>query len=235
MDVVILAGGKGTRLSSISKGMPKPMMEVCGFPFLHYLFVWLVQYKINRVILSVGYKSEVIKDFFKSSYLGIEIEYITEDEPLGTGGAILACLSKIRTDHFFVLNGDTYFPIPLMDMLANHLNNKNKATIAIKELHDFDRYGTIEIDRSQRILKFKEKQKVSQGLINGGIYLFQKQALELISFPKQFSMEKDFFESRKEGFDIYGYIADQYFKDIGIPEDYYTFKKDILNHSYEDT
>ena len=113
MVAIILAGGFGTRLQSIIKDKPKPMAEINGKPFLEYLFQYLIINKITRIILSVGYKHEVISDYFGSNYKGVGISYIVESSPLGTGGAIKKCLLNINEKKAFILNGDSFLNISL--------------------------------------------------------------------------------------------------------------------------
>ena len=110
--VIILAGGFGTRLSTVVKDVPKPMAPINGKPFLHFIFKELQQQQIQKVVLSVGYLKEIIQAYFKEEYLGITIEYAIEEVPLGTGGGIKNALKKIETDAY-ILNGDTFFDIPL--------------------------------------------------------------------------------------------------------------------------
>ena len=112
-EAIILAGGFGTRLQSVVQDVPKPMADINGLPFLHYIFAWLKKEGIETAILSVCYKHEVIADYFGESYLGIDVKYSIEESPLGTGGAIKLALQKVVSPRCFVLNGDTYFNINL--------------------------------------------------------------------------------------------------------------------------
>src|SRR5579872_7369319 len=112
MQAIILAGGFGTRLQSVVKNCPKPMAPVHGKPFLAYLIEYLKLQGITRVVLSVHYLREQIEDFFKDNYQGIEICYAVEEQPWGTGGAIVHALKKIElTQPVFVLNGDTFLKL----------------------------------------------------------------------------------------------------------------------------
>ena len=138
--VIILAGGFGTRLSAVVKDLPKPMANINGKPFLHYIFQSLQRQNIENVILSVGYKHEIIQDYFQDNYLGIAIKYAIETEPLGTGGAIKHAFSFVDDDAF-VLNGDTFFDVDLSKLR----NDKSDLSIALKPMKNFDRYGTVEL------------------------------------------------------------------------------------------
>lgn len=214
--VIILAGGKGTRLSSVVSDVPKPIALVNGKPFLHYIFSYLQKQQIKQVILSVGYLSDVIIQYFGSEYLGIKIKYVIEKEALGTGGAIKYAFEQID-EAAYVINGDTFFNIDLKQLADKHAD----AVIALKPMEKFDRYGTVELDNDSRIIHFLEKQYCEEGLINGGIYFIQKSVFDKIQTPDSFSMEKNIFEKHADDLKIQGKIFTDYFIDIGIPEDYY--------------
>ena len=195
-------------------------------PFLHYIFKALQQQNIENVILSVGYKHEIIQDFFKDNYLGITVKYAIENEPLGTGGAIKHAFSFVDDDAF-VLNGDTFFDVDL-----SKLKNENAdISIALKPMQHFDRYGTVELNAANRIISFNEKKQCESGLINGGVYYFKKSLFDNIHTPTKFSFEKDILEKHVSDLHFDGIIFDSYFIDIGIPEDYekaqIDFKKNV--------
>ena len=149
----------------------------------------------------------------------------------GTGGGVRLALQKAAEEDVFILNGDTFFGVSYRNMLQQHLQSGAIATIALKKMRDFDRYGAVEIESQNgfnRITDFKEKSHCEEGLINGGLYIIKKNVLD--DFPEKFSLEKDFFEKRD---DIYGYISDGYFIDIGIPEDYKRADHDFAQGIYK--
>jgi D-glycero-alpha-D-manno-heptose 1-phosphate guanylyltransferase len=220
VEVIILAGGKGTRLLEVVSEVAKPMAPINGKPFLYFLFRWLKQYPIEKVILSTGYKSESISDYFSTSYSGIPIEYIVEEKPLGTGGAIMFAMRKTKTDNILIINGDTYFPININCFYSFHIDNNHQFSIALKQMQKFSRYGSVECEKDT-ILKFNEKKFCSDGLINGGIYLINKQYLESKKISGAFSLETEILEKEAGTSDIKGLVFDDLFIDIGIPEDYY--------------
>lgn len=219
-DVLILAGGLGTRLRTIVKDIPKPMALIKGKPFLEYILKFLQKKGVKKVILSVGYKKESIISYFGNKYLDINIKYAIEEKPLGTGGAILNALELIDSKNFFILNGDTYFDISFNMMKNFYESNDADLVIALKYLNNSQRYGKVIINRKFRIIGFIEKGEQSEGFINGGIYLIKKSILESLSFPEIFSFEKDFLEKYYKEFKFYGLPFDSYFIDIGVPEDY---------------
>ena len=215
-----------TRLRKVISEYPKPMAEVNGKPFLHYVFLYLQKQGIRKVILSVGYKLEVIKSYFGLKYLDIEILYCEENEPLGTFGAIYHATMLCDVNDF-ILNGDTFFDVDLQQLANFHFEKQTKLSVALKPLKNFDRYGTVKLDAADRITEFAEKKFMKQGLINGGVYLLNKDIFEKVmelekikSLPLKFSFEKDILEKHLRDIPIYGDTSDHYFVDIGIPEDY---------------
>jgi D-glycero-alpha-D-manno-heptose 1-phosphate guanylyltransferase len=132
-EAVILAGGLGTRLKSVIKDIPKPMAEVCGKTFLCYILDFLIKYEIKRVILSVGYKWEAIREFFGEQYKSVNLVYAIEYEPLGTGGAIKNALKYVQDTEVFILNGNTLFNIDLSVFYSFHKNKNSNLSIALKK------------------------------------------------------------------------------------------------------
>ncbi|MDR3696327.1 nucleotidyltransferase family protein [Mucilaginibacter sp.] len=220
MEVIVLAGGMGTRLRTVVNDLPKPMAPVNGKPFIEYLFQWLSLYPVSRIILSVGYKSETISEYFGDNFRNIPIEYIVEPKPLGTGGAIKLALNNTVEASVVIINGDTYFPIDLDRFLAFHVLNKSKLSIALKKMEKFDRYGSVELI-DQNIIRFNEKQFCEEGLINGGIYLVNAPYIRSIPFPEIFSFEKEVLEKQTNNGNLKGMVFGDPFIDIGIPEDYF--------------
>ncbi len=198
------------------------MAPINGKPFLHYIFKELLHQKIKRVVLSVGHLKEIIQDFFCDSYLGIDIQYAIEHEPLGTGGGIKHAFSFVEDDAF-ILNGDTFFDIDLSKLK----NEKSDISIALKPMFNFDRYGTVELNDENRIISFNEKKQCEDGLINGGVYYFKKSLFDKIETTNKFSFEKDILEKHITDLQIQGTIFDNYFIDIGIPEDYNKAQEDF--------
>ena len=219
-EVIILAGGLGTRLRSALPDLPKCMAPVNGKPFIGYVIDYFQQQGINKFILSLGYKSEFIVEYLDSSYQSTEFQYCIEEEPLGTGGAIKLACSKTMTSNVLVTNGDTLFKISLEKLSDFHLSQGADCTLSLKPMHHFDRYGVVELTKNERIASFKEKQFYESGLINGGLYALNIKAFMKEIFPVKFSFEKEYLESLFQQRNMYGLLQDEYFIDIGIPEDY---------------
>lgn len=216
MQAIILAGGFGTRLKAVIKEIPKPMATIGDKPFLEYLLKYLKQQGIASVILSVGYKREVIEEYFKDSFCGLEILYSVEKEPLGTGGAIKQALGLASRNPLYVLNGDTYFDINLSDL---SLEGGSKICLGLKKMQDFERYGCVEIDSSGLIQAFREKEFRQEGLINGGVYLIDKGLFDGFSLENKFSFES-FLQKHFKKLKATAKVFEDFFIDIGIPEDY---------------
>ena len=219
MQAIILAGGFGTRLQTVVKDVPKPMADINGYPFLRYLLDALLKQGISKVILSVGYKKEVIKAYFDDHYLSMAIEYSSESRPLFTGGAIKQALALTDSEHVFVFNGDTFFDVNLQAMMRHHLQANADITLATKTMKDFDRYGTVVLNH-ERVIQFEDKKYQPEGLINGGVYLLQPNVFQPFRLPKKFSFENDFLETNLEKLQVNAFQSEGYFIDIGIPEDY---------------
>jgi len=220
MEAIVLAGGLGTRLRSCINDIPKPMAQVNGKPFLFYLLRYLKKQNINRVILSVGYKHEIISDYFGSTFLDMSLIYSIENTPLGTGGAISLALKKCNDKNIFILNGDTYFPVSLSKLKENQKQTGAEITIALKKMNNASRYGIVGLEKNSLITSFSEKGTASLTLINGGVSLIDKEKFEKRHFAKKYSFEKDYLEKIVQQKCISGIAYDSYFLDIGIPESY---------------
>ncbi|ENR1612289.1 nucleotidyltransferase family protein [Campylobacter coli] len=225
MQAIVLAGGLGTRLRSVVQDLPKPMAPINGKPFLAFVLEYLKKQGITEIILSVSYKYELIQEYFKDKFYGIKIHYNIEKELLGTGGAIKDALKLVKNEAY-VVNGDTFFDIDLKKLVLN----SSKICIALKQMQNFDRYGTVNVDEQGIVTSFEEKVFKKQGLINGGIYLLKKDIFDEFSLEKKFSFE-EFLQENYKSLKIQTQIFDDYFIDIGIPEDYRRFMDDIFTPS----
>ena len=234
MEAILLCGGLGTRLRSVVSDRPKPMADIAGKPFLHYLVKMLSESGVRHLIFALGYMGEQIEAYFQSGEeYGLSISYSYEDSPLGTGGAIRNALSKVSGENVLVLNADTYFHTDYESLLREQLKNKAAMTIASRKIEDISRYGAILKDESGRILRWNEKMSSDQaeaprlGEINGGIYVMQKSLIKKIPEGKQ-SLENDCIPVwLEDGLYLQAVPSDGYFMDIGIPEDYAQFKEDV--------
>lgn len=219
MEAIILAGGFGTRLQHIVSDVPKPMapMDKQGTPFLAILLDCLYEAQFSRIVLSTGYMKEKIRMYFGVQYRGMELLYSEEDTPLLTGGAIKKALTYCESDSVFILNGDTYFEVDFAGMRKISQEQNADVVIAVKEMKNFDRYGTIVSD-GIRVLEFQEKRYQSSGWINGGIYLVRRNLFSNVE--ERFSFE-NYLEKKVRHLNIIAYPSDSFFIDIGVPQDYF--------------
>lgn len=226
---IILAGGLGTRLRSVISDLPKCMAPVNGRPFLSYVVDHLKKEGISKFIFSLGYKHEAIIEFINKEYGKSGIDYSIEEEPLGTGGAIKLACKKSSEKNVLVVNGDTLFKVRLNSLNSNHDKNNADCTLSLKPMQNFDRYGVVELNKDNSIKDFKEKQYYDNGLINGGIYALNVPSFFKEELPDKFSFEKDYLEKFVNQRRFFGVMQDEYFIDIGIPEDYERAKLELTN------
>ncbi|MGP8251976.1 MAG: nucleotidyltransferase family protein [Terracidiphilus sp.] len=218
MEAIILAGGFGTRLQSRLNGIPKPMVQVAGRPFLEILVDRLVDSGFDRVILSVGHLANVIQDHFGSAWRGIPVEYVVEDEPLGTGGAIRKSMERISASSAFVLNGDTWLDVDPGAMNELHQRSQASITLAVSHVADMARFGGVEL-RDGRVVSFIEKGREGAGWINGGVYILSSGFPWPEGLPARFSFETDVLLPLLPSLNHAVYLSEGRFVDIGVPED----------------
>lgn len=216
----MLAGGFGTRLAHVVPDVCKPMAPVAGRPFLRFIMDQLAAAGFDRAVVADGYRREQIEDFFGSAYRGMAVEYSPEDTPLFTGGAVKRALGRCQSGWVFVLNGDTWLDVDFaaMEAVAADSPDDVSAVIAVKRMRDFERYGTVDVDAGGALAAFHEKRPCEEGLINAGVYLLRRDALD--DMPEKFSLESDFFERVVGDGALRAAECGGGFIDIGVPEDY---------------
>ena len=227
MECIILAGGLGTRLQTTIGAYPKCMAPVNGKPFLHYLFEFLARQRCSRVILSLGYKHEVITEWLNHGQFPFTIDHVIEQESLGTGGGIQLAIRQSKTENVIVLNGDTLFQVNLKELLSFHREKAAESSLALKEMKQFSRYGSVQFDDQENIVAFEEKQYREAGYINGGVYAVNTEKFLNKNLPEKFSFEKDYLETFVDEHQFFAKVFDNYFLDIGIPEDYMQAQQDF--------
>lgn len=220
-ECLILAGGLGTRLSSIVNDRPKCLALINNEPFLSFLISFLVKNKVERFVFSLGFKSELIEDYLLQNFKG-KINYVTivERDQLGTGGAIKNSISSCISDTILVLNADTFFDFNLDYLYKFHDSINSKCSIALKKMFDFDRYGSVSLNEKSQITEFQEKVYKNEGDINTGFILIEREYFLSKKMSDKFSFENSFLKKFTCEGDIYGIILEGDFIDIGIPEDY---------------
>jgi len=232
-EAIILAGGLGTRLRSAIPDLPKCMAPIDGKPFLHYVVAYFKKQGIEKFIFSLGYKHEMIEEFLKKeftiNYSPFTIQLSIEKDPLGTGGAIKLACTKATEQSIAVINGDTFFKIDLPQLSSFYKMHNADCTLCLKPMKNFDRYGVVELNKDDSIKKFSEKKFYASGLINGGIYALNTKKFLTEDLPEKFSFEKDYLEKFYSTKKFIGFVQDEYFIDIGIPEDYERAQLEIRN------
>lgn len=226
-EAIILAGGLGTRLRSAVPGLPKCMAPVNGKPFIAYVIQHLQKEGIEKFIFSLGYKHEFFVNFLSEQFSTIHYQLSIEEYPLGTGGAIQLACKKIAEKNVIVTNGDTLYKTHIPELSHQHFSNHADCTLCLKPMQSFDRYGVVEMNSSNIITSFKEKQFYKDGFINAGMYALNVQSFLDKNLPEKFSFEKDYLEKFYTEQKFFGDIQNQYFIDIGIPEDYEKAQKEL--------
>jgi len=219
-QAVILCGGLGSRLGELAAGTPKPLLPVDGDPFLDVLLFELARHGVTRVLLLAGFAAQRIADYSSSTPLktrfGLEIEVSVEPQRAGTGGAVWHARDRLD-DRFFLLNGDSWFDINLLE-LANRAIDEPSVTgaIALRPLSDASRYGVVETDNG-RLIRFRDRpERPGSGLVSGGVYVFQSSLIDWLD--RCCSLEQDVFPSIAHAEKLLAVPFDHYFIDIGVPD-----------------
>jgi D-glycero-alpha-D-manno-heptose 1-phosphate guanylyltransferase len=228
VSVLILAGGKGTRLGDLTRTTPKPLINVGGRPFIFWIIDWLHAQRQDKIIISVGYLGDQIRSAVEKHYPNKGILFCQEDVPLGTGGAIKKSLTDYPSSTWLVLNGDTFCPFQLDDEVKIFENGVSSVSMVVfpkNKLQDPERYGSVLVSLdSGTVFEFREKTNVefsvgSAAYINAGCYFLRGDVHKMFPFENSFSFERDFLEKNIGKLIIPAVFADKYFIDIGVPAD----------------
>jgi D-glycero-alpha-D-manno-heptose 1-phosphate guanylyltransferase len=229
LDVLILCGGLGTRLKESGHNGPKPMVEINGRPFLDILIEYISSFGFRRFILCAGFKSEIIEDYFCKR--NDENTYVIsiENKPLGTAGGIKNAEEHILSSSFVVLNGDSFCQSNLKEFAEFHYSSNASASIAITTVDDVHEYGSVIVNDKQEIVGFNEKsdQISGRGLVNAGIYIFEKKILNKFAAEKNISLEHEILPSLV-GQGLFGFITKEKLFDIGTPK-----RLELLRHHFK--
>jgi D-glycero-alpha-D-manno-heptose 1-phosphate guanylyltransferase len=221
LPCLILAGGLGTRLRPVlGDAMPKALASIDGEPFLAWMLRWLSQQGVSEVVLSLGHGRDAIKELFSTTSFGMTLSFIEEDEPLGTGGAIVHAMKTCGAADMIVMNGDTISNLDLRGLSAFYHATRPDLVLAATQVPDASRYGTLDFDATTRRLSAFREKRAGQGFINAGTYAIDAARLLSHKLPQKFSFEQDFLGARFATLDIRVYPEVTEFIDIGIPTDY---------------
>jgi mannose-1-phosphate guanylyltransferase len=231
VDAVVLVGGQGTRLRPLTLSAPKPMLPTAGLPFLTHMLSRIAAAGIEHVVLGTAYKAGVFEaEFGDGSKLGLQIDYVVEDEPLGTGGGIANVASMLRHDTALVFNGDVLSGADLGALLNTHEDNGADVTLHLVRVGDPRAYGCVPTDAEGVVTAFLEKtQDPPSDQINAGCYVFKREVIERIPKGRALSVEREVFPALlSDGLKVCGYVDATYWRDMGTPEDFVRGSADLV-------
>ncbi|MDY6869418.1 MAG: NDP-sugar synthase [Actinomycetota bacterium] len=231
VDAVVLVGGQGTRLRPLTLSAPKPMLPTAGLAFLTHLLSRIAAAGIEHVILGTSYKAEVFEaEFGDGSKLGLQIEYVYESEPMGTGGAIANVAEKLRYGTAMVFNGDVLSGCDLRALLDRHVSKEADVTLHLVRVGDPRAYGCVPTDADGVVTAFLEKtQDPPTDQINAGCYVFKRSVVDRIPRDRAVSVEREVFPGLlSAGLRVCGYVDATYWRDMGTPEDFVRGSADLV-------
>lgn len=231
VDAVILVGGQGTRLQPLTLSAAKPMLPTAGVPFLEHLLSRIRAAGITHVVLGTSYKAKTFADYFgDGSAFGLDIDYVVEEVPLGTGGAIRNVAGRLRADTVMIFNGDVLSGLDLPALLQTHRENDADVTLHLVEVPDARAFGSVPTDRDGRVKAFLEKSdNPPTRQINAGCYVFKRSVLEQIPAGRVVSVERETFPGLlATGAVVVGHVDSSYWLDLGTPAAFVTGSADLV-------
>lgn len=235
-EAVLLVGGQGTRLRPLTVNTPKPMLPVAGVPFTVHQITRARDAGVRRIVLATSYRAEVFAEFIEDADLGIEIVIATEDEPLGTGGAIrhaLAHLDSGPDDPVLIFNGDVLSGLDISGLVTSHTESGSDVTLYLTPVEDPRAYGLVPIDADGRVQAFLEKpstpEEIVTDLINAGCYVFTRSVIEQIPGGRVVSVERETFPGLlASGANVRGVVDEGYWLDLGTPLAFVQGSRDLV-------
>ncbi len=217
----MLVGGQGTRLRPLTISAPKPMLPAAGVPFTAHQLARARDAGVDHVVLATSYRAETFEAYFgDGSTFGLDLEYVTEPAPLGTGGGIRNVADRLRSDDVVVFNGDVLDGHDLAAQIARHHETQAAVTLYLTRVADPTAFGCVPVDAEGRVLEFREKDpEPVTDLINAGCYIFRREVL-LRDIPAGavVSVERDTFPLLlSKGAVLQGFVDDAYWLDLGTP------------------
>lgn len=224
MKVVIMAGGKGTRISSVASDIPKPMIRVADKPILEHQIECLKNQGFRDIIMIVGHLGWIIRDYFKDGKeFGVNIEYFQEEEPLGSAGGLFYFKDELKDDDFLLMNGDIIFDVNLSRFIQFHKKNNALASLmAHPNSHPYDS-ALLVTNSDHRVINWLHKEDertIYKNRVNAGIHILSPELLEKITEPKKYDLDRDILKPLVSSERLYAYDTPEYIKDMGTPERY---------------
>lgn len=224
-EAVLLVGGQGTRLRPLTVNTPKPMLPVAGVPFTVHQITRARDAGVTRIVLATSYRADVFRAFMDDADLGIEVVIATEDEPLGTGGAIRHALPHLTSgpdDPVLVFNGDILTGLDIDGLVTSHRQADADVTLYLTPVEDPRAYGLVPMDEAGRVTAFLEKpttpEEIVTDLINAGCYVFRKSVIDAIPAGRPVSVERETFPGLlASGAHVRGVVDTGYWLDLGTP------------------
>jgi mannose-1-phosphate guanylyltransferase len=231
VDAVILVGGMGTRLRPLTLSAPKPMLPTAGVPFLAHLLARIAAIGVRHVVLGTSYRAEVFEDYFgDGAEFGLDVEYVVETEPLGTGGGIRNVADRLRGDTALIFNGDVLSGADLGALLDTHQRSDADVTLYLTTVDDPRAFGCVPTDADGMVTAFLEKDpNPVTNQINAGAYVFKRWVIDSIPAGRPVSVERETFpQLLASGARVAGHVATSYWRDLGKPADFVAGSADLV-------
>ncbi|MDX3854790.1 NDP-sugar synthase [Streptomyces sp. AK02-01A] len=236
-EAILLVGGKGTRLRPLTVHTPKPMIPAAGVPFLTHQLARARAAGVEHIVLATSYLAEVFEPYFgDGSSLGLRLEYVTEREPLGTGGAIRNVASRLRSgpdDPVLIFNGDILTGLDIQALVATHASSGADVSLHLTRVEDPRAFGLVPTDESGRVTAFLEKPQTPEEIvtdqINAGAYVFRRSVIDSIPAGRPVSVERETFpDLLAAGAHLQGMVDSTYWLDLGTPHAFVRGSADLV-------
>ncbi|MFY9889214.1 MAG: mannose-1-phosphate guanyltransferase [Streptosporangiaceae bacterium] len=233
MKAVVMAGGEGTRLRPMTANQPKPMLPVVNRPIMEHVLRLLRKHGLTETVVTVQFLASMVRNYFGDGEdFGMNLQYATEETPLGTAGSVKNAEDALRDEPFLVISGDALTDIDLSDLIAFHKDNNALVTVALARVPDPLEFGIVIVDDNGKIQRFLEKPtwgQVFSDTVNTGIYVMEPEVLDHVAAGQVVDWSADVFPKLLEsGAPLYGWIADGYWEDVGSLESYVKAQADVL-------
>ncbi|MEU3921161.1 NDP-sugar synthase [Streptomyces sp. NPDC029004] len=236
-EAILLVGGKGTRLRPLTVNTPKPMVPAAGVPFLTHQLARARAAGVEHIVLATSYLAEVFEPYFgDGSALGLHLEYVTEEEPLGTGGAIRNVASRLRSgpdEPVLIFNGDILTGLDIEALVATHRSSGADVSLHLTRVEDPRAFGLVPTDADGRVRAFLEKPQTPEEIvtdqINAGAYVFRRSVIDTIPVGRPVSVERETFpDLLSSGAHLQGMVDSTYWLDLGTPQAFVRGSADLV-------